>query len=227
LEQLAFQRALFGFFPCYRDSPLAPHWNRIVPVGDSSGNQSPLSFGGFGAMLRHLSRLTDGMHEALQTDSLSQADLSFLQPYQPNLAVTWLFQRSMSAAVDRTLAPDQINQLLVAVFDAMQQAGPRVLNPFLQDVVQFPKLAEALFRTSLLHPGIIAKVIPQVGLPALLDWSRHYTALGAYSVLHPLAQAIAPWLEKQSLVRGSPSQQYRWHQRVQAWKYGSGRDYSE
>jgi len=45
--------------------------SRILPVGDSSGNQSPLSFGGFGAMVRHLKRLTAGIHEALSTDQLS------------------------------------------------------------------------------------------------------------------------------------------------------------
>ncbi|HEY9906260.1 MAG TPA: FAD-binding oxidoreductase, partial [Thermosynechococcaceae cyanobacterium] len=48
LEQLHLKRALFGLFPCHRQ-PLKLPWNRILPVGDSSGAQSPLSFGGFGA----------------------------------------------------------------------------------------------------------------------------------------------------------------------------------
>ncbi len=47
-------------------------WSRILPVGDSSGNQSPLSFGGLVPMMRHLQRLTFGICDALQTDQLSQ-----------------------------------------------------------------------------------------------------------------------------------------------------------
>ncbi|NET73161.1 MAG: FAD-binding oxidoreductase, partial [Sphaerospermopsis sp. SIO1G2] len=103
INQLNFKRALFGFFPSYRQSPLQTPWDRILPVGDSSGNQSPLSFGGFGAMIRHLQRLTIGIEEALKTDQLSSSSLALLQPYQPSLSVTWLFQKAMSVGVDQKI----------------------------------------------------------------------------------------------------------------------------
>ena len=60
------QRILFAFFPTYRASPLRPPAARVLQIGDASGVQSPLSFGGFGAMTRHLARLTASTHEALQ-----------------------------------------------------------------------------------------------------------------------------------------------------------------
>ena len=131
-----------GFFPTYRDSPLAPRWDRTLQVrrsvsllakpaatpsmsfgtvshscvagsgvglhklrraragpdvlccapppvtlccrvicclytdpqvGDASGIQSPLSFGGFGALTRHLGRLTTAITEALQVSGFSPA----------------------------------------------------------------------------------------------------------------------------------------------------------
>ncbi len=221
LSQLKLQRALFGFFPSYRH-PLKTPWSRILPVGDSSGSQSPLSFGGFGAMVRHLKRLTFGIHEALETNQLSTKALSILQPYQPSLTVTWLFQKAMSAGVNQKIAPDQINQLLSAVFQEMQQLGEPVLKPFLQDVVQFPALTQTLLKTGLAHPGLIAKVIPQVGLGSLLDWMVHYGNLGIYSALFSLSQMLEPW------VKNMPSeQQYYWHRLVDGWKYGSGGDYSD
>ena len=89
LEQLSIQRALFGVFPSYRQSPLSLKWPRVLAVGDSSGQQSPLSFGGFGAMLRHLKRLTLGIDDALRSNALDTADLQQLQPYQPNLSATY------------------------------------------------------------------------------------------------------------------------------------------
>jgi lycopene cyclase CruP len=219
LSQLTLQRALFGFFPSYRH-PLRSPWSRILPVGDSSGSQSPVSFGGFGGMVRHLKRLTVGIHEALSTDQLSSQGLALLQPYQPNLSVTWLFQRAMSAGIEQKVAPDQINQLLSAVFLEMSQLGDPVLKPFLQDVVQFPALTQTLVKTGLRHPGLVAKVIPQVGLGNLLDWMVHYVNLGAYSALFQLGQTLQPWMKNLPPV----SQYYccRW---VDAWRYGSGGDY--
>jgi lycopene cyclase CruP len=222
LEQLIFQRALFGFFPCYRQSPLKPVGDRILPIGDSSGSQSPLSFGGFGAMIRHLKRLTEGIDQALQADLLDRSALSLLQPYQPNLSVTWLFQRAMSVGVNQKIDPDQINTLLSAVFEQMDQLGDRVLKPFLQDVVQFPALSQAMLRTALFHPGVVLRVIPHVGLPALLDWTIHYSNLGLYSLLYPLGRAIEPWAKTLP-----PTQQYYFHRWLDAWKYGSGGDYFE
>jgi lycopene cyclase CruP len=220
VEQLQVQRVLFGFFPCYRQ-PLELAWSRILAVGDSSGTQSPLSFGGFGAMMRHLSRLTGGLQEALTADLLDRADLALLQPYQPNLAVTWLFQRAMSVGIDQPIAPDQINQLLSAVFNQMEQLGEPVLKPFLQDVVQFPALFQTMLRVGLLHPGLVLKVIPQVGVPLLVEWLGHYLLLAAYSVLYGLGKAVQPLAETLSV-----PQRYRFNRWLEAWQYGSGQDYS-
>jgi lycopene cyclase CruP len=220
LNQLTFQRALFGFFPSYRQSPLQTPWSRILAVGDSSGSQSPLSFGGFGAMIRHLQRLTQGIYEALQTNQLSAKALGLLQPYQPNLSVTWLFQRAMSVGVDQKIAPDQINQLLSAVFAEMQSLGEPVLKPFLQDVVNFSGLTQTLLKTNFAHPEIVVKIIPQVGLAALLDWMIHYGNLGIYSLLFRLSQILEPW--EKNLPNTT---KYYWHRWVDAWKFGSGGDY--
>ncbi|MBV8884182.1 MAG: hypothetical protein JO235_09325 [Chroococcidiopsidaceae cyanobacterium CP_BM_RX_35] len=220
LSQLQLKRALFGFFPSYRQSPLRSPWSRILPVGDSSGSQSPLSFGGFGAMVRHLERLTLGIHEALQAEQLSSQALAMLQPYQPNLSVTWLFQRAMSVGVEKTIAPQQINQLLSVVFLEMSQLGDSVLKPFLQDVVQFQALTRTLLQTTLAHPGLVAKIIPQVGVGSLLDWMVHYVNLGAYSALFWLSQPLAPWVKNLP-----PVPQYYCQRWIEVWKYGSGGDY--
>ncbi|MDY7006788.1 MAG: FAD-binding oxidoreductase [Cyanobacteriota bacterium] len=221
LSQLTFQRALFGFFPCYRQSPLQTPWSRILPVGDSSGSQSPLSFGGFGAMVRHLKRLTGGIDEALQTDNLSSNALALLQPYQPSISVTWLFQRSMSIGVDQKVEPNQINQLLAGVFQVMDRLGEFVLTPFLQDVVQFPALAQTLFMTSLKQPGLVIKIIPQVGIGNLLDWMRHYFNLGIFSLLSSIGDMMGFFLTKNPLM-----QNYYYRRWIEQWQYGSGGDYS-
>jgi lycopene cyclase CruP len=220
LNQLEFRRALYGFFPCYRQSPLKTPWNRLLFVGDSSGSQSPLSFGGFGAMVRHLPRLTQGIHEALKNDLLEQKNLALLQPYQPSISVTWLFQRSMSAAIDQKIDPNQINQLLTGVFQVMEKLGEPVLKPFLQDIVQFTALSKTLFLTSITQPLLVIKVVPQVGLVNLIDWMIHYINLGIYSSLSPWEKILNYWIKNLP-----PQQKYYYHRLLEAWRYGAGKDY--
>ena len=220
LDQLDVKRALFGLFPCYRDSPLQFPVGRLLAIGDSSGNQSPLSFGGFGAMLRHLKRLTNGISEALEINALDQDSLALLQPYQPSLSVTWLFQQTMSVGVDEAASPNQINELLSDVFTEMHRLGDPVLKPFLQDVVQFPALTRTLAQTSLRHPSMPLRVLPQVGLPSLLRWLGHYGQLGIYAGLDAIAAGMVPLLRTRS-----PQQRYRVNRWREAWRYGAGADY--
>jgi lycopene cyclase CruP len=219
LTQLNFQRCLFGCFPAYRNSPLKTSWARVLLIGDSSGSQSPISFGGFGATIRHLSRLTDGIEMAIDADALSQNDLQLLQPYQPNITVTWMFQRAMSVGINQQTDPDRINNLLAAVFRSMEYLGDDILRPFLQDVVQFPALSRTLLQTSISNPQAVIPVVPHVGIITLLDWLINYVNLGAYSGIYPIGKLLLPLLD-----RLPPQQKYIYQQRLQAWKYGSGRD---
>ncbi len=77
-----------------------------------------------------------------------------------------------------------------------------------------------MLKTSIAHPGIVAKVIPQVGLPALLNWMVHYGNLGIYSALFWLSQRLEPWEKYLPSIS-----QYYWHRWIDTWKYGSGSDY--
>ncbi|KAL8142740.1 hypothetical protein V2J09_015772 [Rumex salicifolius] len=114
LDDLEILRVVYGIFPTYRDSPLPAAFDRILQFGDASGIQSPVSFGGFGSLTRHLDRLSTGIYEAISNNLLDANNLSLLNPYMPNLSASWLFQRAMSAK-------QQSNRL-----------GNPVLRPFLQ-----------------------------------------------------------------------------------------------
>ncbi|XP_024046105.1 uncharacterized protein LOC18050928 isoform X3 [Citrus clementina] len=116
LDNLEIQRVIYGIFPTYRDSPLPAAFNRILQFGDASGIQSPVSFGGFGSLTRHLGRLSTGVYEAVRGDFVDSYSLSLLNPYMPNLSASWLFQRAMSAKQQSDVSPDFINELLYVNF---------------------------------------------------------------------------------------------------------------
>jgi len=90
-EELKLERVLYGLFPTYRGSPLATTFDRVLAVGDASGIQSPLSFGGFGSLTRHMDRVCGAVTEALDGPSelLSASNLARINAYQPNLAACW------------------------------------------------------------------------------------------------------------------------------------------
>ncbi|MGY6528784.1 MAG: NAD(P)/FAD-dependent oxidoreductase [Cyanobacterium sp.] len=216
LGAIAFKRFLFGFFPSYNQSPLKMPWQRILAIGDSSGSQSPVSFGGFGSMMRHLPRLTTAINEALQTDSLKQKDLHLIQPYQPNISVTWLFQKTMSVSMEKNYSPNQINDLMSGVFQVMDKMGDDVLKPFLQDVVQFSGLAKTL---PLVNPLLVLPLLPQVGLPVFADWFKHFTNLGLFTGLYPLGNSLQFMESKMN-----EQQKYYYHRYLDMWQYGAGQD---
>ena len=113
LDDIKVSRALFGLFPSYTDSPLPVRFDRVVPVGDSSGLQSPLSFGGFGSLLRHLHRTSSAIEDALQCKVVAKEELSAMQPYLPSLSTMWLFQKAMSVSVGKhVFDPHIINKVL-------------------------------------------------------------------------------------------------------------------
>mmetsp|Transcript_24323 Transcript_24323/g.35111 ORF Transcript_24323/g.35111 Transcript_24323/m.35111 type:complete len:325 (-) Transcript_24323:2021-2995(-) len=211
-------RALFAAFPTYKNSPLETKFDRLLMFGDSSGIQSPLSFGGFGAMLRHLKRIDLAVSEALKYDALDKGSLKLMSPYMPSLSVTWLFQRAMSVPAARKVAdPDIINKVLRSNFTSMDRMGDSTLRPFLQDVIQFPGLTRAI-AGMMTDPVLVWKILNHVGLVALLDWWVHYVALAIYDVRHSFLAAT----ESSSLSLTFEQKRLR-----ESLKFGSGRDYYE
>ncbi|KAI4331037.1 hypothetical protein MLD38_029266 [Melastoma candidum] len=221
LASLEVLRVIYGIFPTYRASPLPARFDRILQFGDASGIQSPVSFGGFGSLTRHLGRLSDGIYEAVTGKFLDSNNLSLLNPYMPNLSSSWLFQKAMSAKQQPDVSADFINELLYVNFWSMQRLGDPVLRPFLQDVVQFWPLTRTLGLVMVTKPLIIPSIFRQVGYPVLLNWLGHFFLLGCYTFLSTFVDpAIRP------LVDTLPEDmKYEWNRRLEAWKYGSGLDY--
>jgi flavin-dependent dehydrogenase len=218
------KRVLFAYFPTYRSSPLKPRWSRILSVGDASGIQSPLSFGGFGALTRHLDRISTAVSEALDKNLLDKDDLAEINAYLPNLSAAWMFQKAMSVRVGQKVDPTFMNRLLATNFEVMNSMGQRTIKPFLQDVVRFDGLVGSLARSFVADPGFMPDIVNHVGLPTLVEWLAHVTMMGTYSVLDtvasPLVRAALATMEEDD-----ERTKFQWKRRMEAWRYGSGNDY--
>jgi len=221
---LDIKRVLFAYFPTYRDSPLQPAWSRVLAVGDASGIQSPLSFGGFGALTRHLGRISTAVSEALVKDCLHKDDLGLVNAYRPDLSVTWMFQKAMSIRMkQRDVDPKFVNRLLASNFQIMNDMGMDTIKPFLQDVVRLDGLIGSLARSFVADPLFTPEIVGHVGIPLLVDWLGHLSMLALYTVLH---NAVSPALGLYAdVLDDHPRQQFQLRRKMEAWKFGSGSDY--
>lgn len=180
------------------------------------------SFGGFGALTRHLDRISTGISEALEHDLLHKDDLGEINAYTPNLSAAWMFQKAMSVRMGQKVDPKFVNRLLATNFDVMNEMGPTTMMPFMQDVIRIDGLAGSLARSFVADPAFMPQIVAHVGVPTLVEWLGHVSMIAAYSALHSVATPlIRPFVDKME----NPKERYLWRRRMEAWKFGSGNDY--
>ncbi|KAI0566445.1 FAD/NAD(P)-binding protein [Gracilaria domingensis] len=234
VNDMKVKRVLFGSFPSYyKSSPAEVKWNRIIPVGDAAGLQSPISFGGFGCCLRHLTRITKALDDALQLQDdslLSRNNLQNVLWYSPSLSVTGLFNRAMSVQPgQKTAGPllDEygINEVLWSNMKAMEFLGEKVQLPFLRDVVGARALLNTILVMSIRRPDLAFNVVFFLGLKELVGWSRHFFALLGYAAVFPILQLVQRASRKTNLL--DVKQQFWLDRAVDGVKYGSGADYEQ
>ena len=91
-----------------------------------------------------------------------------------------------------------------------------------QDVVQFGPLALTLLGQMVSDPLSVPAIFRHVGIGPMLDWARHFAALGAYTVLHRVG---GPFFGGMARATKSSRRRYHLSRLVDAWTYGSGSDY--
>ena len=218
LEGLDVRRIVFGWFPTYRrNAPLAPSFDRVLSVGDASAVQSPISFGGFCAMLRHLPRYSRGIDLALRSDRLTASDLRLMTPYLPNLATAWMSSAAMTArALPAAAVPANdagrddgtgdgdgdgdgdsrggeapytlVNELLSGNFEVMAGLARPDAILFFRDVTTLATLAAVLVgQTATMAPLLPRVVAELVGPLELAEFGVHLTMLATYTALHRVA----------------------------------------
>ena len=239
LEGVEPRRILFGWFPTYKsNAPLAPQYDRVLSVGDASAVQSPISFGGFCAMLRHLPRYTRGLDLALASDRLGKHDLARLTPYMPNLGTSWMSAAAMTASAPSSPssldvhAPDEridggaspppppyslVNKLLEGNFKVMDTLPRSEAVTFFRDVTTLATLTAVLVgQTATMAPLLPRVVAELVGPIELAEFGGHLFMLAVYTVLFQLVSSLG--LDKLA------AKDYDLSCAVDALEYGSGLD---
>ncbi|KAL3150418.1 hypothetical protein ABBQ32_000255 [Trebouxia sp. C0010 RCD-2024] len=226
LDGVSMKRAFFGFVPNWEDSPLKACTSRLVHIGDASGNRSALSFAGFGAIARHLRRLTNGLEGALDAGVFSKQALQLLQPHSPAISITAAMQQSMGTRAGQSFKDidDQIiNKYIGASFAEMKVMGEEVYKPFMQDYMQANSLLRIVGTQLIKSPGLLVGMTNFMQSPkAGALFATSFSGILWYDLMFKVCKYVDPLPRR--LLKSRPKMLWRWDRMCEAFEYGSAND---
>ena len=174
-------RPTYGYIPGYtRLSPMpsAPS-DRVFLVGDAAARHSPLTFCGFGSMIRSFLPISQGLLRALQSDSLLRTHLAGLWQEPPALQVMGGLTLMMMppAALPRGQSPadpDAINRLLDTAFSVLASFGQDAYAAFLQDRVDAETFTRFMFATAKREPSVYRRAFAHLSPSEIALWLRRF-----------------------------------------------------
>lgn len=174
-------RPTYGYIPGYtRLSPMpAAPADRVFLVGDAAARHSPLTFCGFGSMIRSFLPISRGLLQALATDELGQAQLASLWHEPPALQVmgglTLMMMPPASLRPGQQMSdPDSINRLLDKAFSVLASFGQEPYAAFLQDRVDAETFTRFMFATAKLEPSVYRRAFAHLSPTELAGWMHRF-----------------------------------------------------
>ncbi len=196
-------KPVYGFIPARHTQrrltvPLLPG---VLPVGDSSAQQSPLTFCGFGSHVRNLDRTTGLLQQALSHNLLAPRQLGQISAYQANVALNWVFSRFMQPWD----SPADVNRLQNIFARVLNEVGVAVAVRFFQDQMTWRDYSRIVNHTLGIYKPIIPTALRVLGPRDtgrwIMDWLRFSVAAAAAALGRGLGARLLDDVERQLISR--------------------------
>ena len=221
MEKLTWKKATFGYitghYSLNEDSKKCA-FDRILAIGDAASLQSPLVFTGFGSLVRNLPRLATLLDTALKHDLLKADDLSQINAYQSNIAVTWLFSKGMMVPTGMHLPPERVNSMLNTFFGLLADEPQPVSDRFIKDRLNWLMFNRLALIAAFKNPKLILWILQMAGTKDLLKWLSSYGAFTRSSVANALLGGWLPQLMRSCQTWLEPRNPRLWL-RLLSWSY--------
>ena len=174
------EKPTYGFIPAYtrlRPMPAAPR-DRVLLVGDAAGRHSPLTFCGFGSMIRSFLPVADALVERLESDRLDRRSLQSVWREPAGLQVMGGLTLMMVPGRGPARDAADINRLLDAAFASLAEMGNQVYASFVRDQIGFRDFVAFMRRTAKRRPTIYDEVFGVLSKAELAKWSWRLARLG-------------------------------------------------
>lgn len=165
-------RPVYGYIPGRHRlrSNGQPMLRGVLPVGDASALQSPLTYCGFGSHVRNLHRTTSLLDYALQHDALEPQHLRHINAFQLNVSLNWPFSYFMQVWGQ----PHNMNELQNVFLGALNVLGTSLATRFFQDRATWSDYSKIVWLVMLRYPIIMVKVWEVLKPLGFLRWERDY-----------------------------------------------------
>lgn len=174
-------RPTYGYIPGYtrlRPMPASPG-DRVFLVGDAAARHSPLTFCGFGSMIRSFLPISQGLTQALSDGDLSQERLAALWTEPPALKVMggltlMMMPPASLGAAGMVKDPDWINRLLDTAFGVLAGFGQEPYAAFLQDRVDAETFTRFMFATAKQQPSVYRQAFSHLSPSEITAWMGRF-----------------------------------------------------
>ncbi len=221
MDKLVWKKATFGYitghYSLNEDSKKCA-FDRILGIGDAAALQSPLVFTGFGSLVRNLPRLATLLDTALKHDLLKADDLSQINAYQSNIAVTWLFSKGMMVPTGAYLPPERVNSMLNTFFGLLADEPQEVSDRFIKDRLSWLMFNRLALVAAFKNPQLILWIWQMAGAKDLLKWLSSYGAFTRSSLTNAILGGWLPKILQSSQSWLEPTNPRLWL-RLLSWSY--------
>ncbi len=183
-------KPVYGYIPGrhsvqWQDAPPLPG---VLSVGDSSAQQSPLTYCGFGSHVRNLQRTTSLLEYALQHNLLAPQHMGQISAFQVNVSLNWVFSRFMHPWG----TPQGVNEIQNAFLDALNALGPQVAARFFRDRMRWHDYNRIVWSSMLRYPDVFKLAFVVLGLPGVWQWLNDYLRFSAAAAVATAGRAAGP-----------------------------------
>jgi lycopene cyclase CruA len=169
-------RPVYGIIPAYchegfnRTREIAD--DHIILFGDAASLGSPLTFCGFGSMVRNLPHLTADLDRALSENNLSKKHLEKISAYEPNVASMANLMKYMcyNAATDE---PNFVNDLMNEVMIVLDDLPQRYRQAMFRDEMKIEDLILVMLRVAWRYPRVFRATWEKLGVPGSLGFLKN------------------------------------------------------
>ncbi|MEI8032811.1 MAG: hypothetical protein WCH05_05665 [Chlorobiaceae bacterium] len=169
-------RPVYGIIPAYchdgfnRTREIAD--DRIILLGDAASLASPLTFCGFGSMVRNLHHLTADLDWAISQDTLEKRHLERISAYEPNVASMAYLMKFMcfNPATDEL---DFVNELMNEVMIVLDELPVHYREAMFRDEMRIEELMLVMSKLAMRYPKVLIATWEKLGLPGSVGFLKN------------------------------------------------------
>ncbi len=180
-DDFTIHRPVFGIIPAHshdgfsRVREIAD--DNIVLFGDAATLHSPLTFCGFGSMVRNLGHLTADLHQAMVSGNLLRKDLEKISAYEPNVASMANLMKYMcyDPATD---TPGFINELMNEVMIVLDDLPQRYRQSMFRDEMRLDDFVTVLLKVAWRYPQVLKATYEKLGVGGTVSFLKNIAGWG-------------------------------------------------